>query len=656
MITTKEIKSLPLPTVTKQITLLASQKSLDESKRAHVVFTAQKIKSLICLNVFGKIDNQVKLTYRFFFNKKECSLYNLRTGKVTHSYLRNALVNDFGYSHDYVISEKDMEKLSRWVNYPECKNCSSLISLIESRISYSRKLMNIEKKRKELALIMKPVRKTIPKSFEKTIEKTMNFSRYLFFNKENKSVTCSHCGVVMSYDSLPKFKERDMGKCSNCKTKAKYISIKRKGHIHDKGMALLMQSYGYHKLVERYFHITYDYSLSTSPSINYSEVMRSIIDFDKHTVDEYEWYYLKSSSVKSWCPPQRSIFCPSGYHYEYDMGCMHKNGLAREIRKAGLENRFIGKEKVEQIAYNGADHIICYKHARFYEMIAILPFTERLVKCGLYNLVSAFYNNNYSYYNRDAINQEATSLMGNLKLKNKLQLKECVKADVTLEQLKLIQIHNNSTSIYRSVPEILSLGPKYKGRESVAFTLASSVLRKVDKYLTTITDKCYENGRYNLVTDYFDYISNCKILDYNMNSELVLFPKHFKKAHDDAATNAASRKLEKEYARIAELLPKMHELYDFENDKYLIMAPNSGKDITYEGQAMNHCVGTYVGKVASGSCVILFVRRKDKPNKPYVTVEVSNNKVVQVRAFGNASPSDEVKEFMKEFKAAKHVA
>ncbi|MCR5723434.1 MAG: PcfJ domain-containing protein, partial [Lachnospiraceae bacterium] len=72
----------------------------------------------------------------------------------------------------------------------------------------------------------------------------------------------------------------------------------------------------------------------------------------------------------------------------------------------------------------------------------------------------------------------------------------------------------------------------------------------------------------------------------------------------------------------------------------------------YEGQALNHCVGDYIGKVAAGETIILFVRRLSKPNKPYVTIEVDpiDKKLGQISAMGNATPKMEVLDFLDRFK------
>ena len=75
-------------------------------------------------------------------------------------------------------------------------------------------------------------------------------------------------------------------------------------------------------------------------------------------------------------------------------------------------------------------------------------------------------------------------------------------------------------------------------------------------------------------------------------------------------------------------------------DGYLVTFPQR------EGQALHHCVGTYIERVAAKKCLIVFVRRVEEPEKPFVTVEVSNGKIVQIRGERNSDPTKEVKKFV----------
>ena len=85
---------------------------------------------------------------------------------------------------------------------------------------------------------------------------------------------------------------------------------------------------------------------------------------------------------------------------------------------------------------------------------------------------------------------------------------------------------------------------------------------------------------------------------------------------------------------------------DYQSDGLQIVYPNNPEEIVREGQALHHCVGGYVDRVARKECLILFLRHCDDLATPYYTVEVRERKAVQVRGMKNADPTPEVQRFI----------
>lgn len=645
MLTNKEIRALPMPRITHETKMLALQNA------DHNVFvvTSGKVKSNTVINVFSKNeDGEVSLFYRYFIKKHDARLYNIRTNKITDGYLTNVLQ----YRDTITAAEKEALKLKQYIS-PDSTDSSAhtILNKYDAWRSGIRCKLRKDKKCAEIDGIMRKIRK-VPKSFENTVQKTMSHSSYIFFDRKNNLGTCSCCGSTLSLSGLPKFKDKDSGKCPECGKKIQFRSeIKRQRYnTYDEGMAVLVQKYADHVLAARYFYILYDYNHASVPKVTVREVIRTIIDYNKQIVSDYEWYYY--NETMRWCLPQSSMFCPDGFHHAFLRGVIHKAGLTKELRAAGMDKRLQGWEQINQFIKAGSAKS-CYMHVKYLEHLASNPVLEQMAKCGFYNLVSDYMSGKKC----DMISQldeKKTSIIKMLGLKNRVQLREAQFLNINSSELDSIQTYNKTTSISRSVSNILRIAKEYEGREDLAFVLPDSRLRKLSKYLDNMGCKKYE--RRNLVTDYFDYMRSCESLHYDMASDIVLYPKNFKKAHDEAAANVKSRKLAEECRMIAELLPDMHKKYDFSNDTLLIKAPDSGQDIIYEGQALHHCVGNYVPQVAGGSTVILFIRKKSVPDKPYVTVEVKNDKVVQVRGFDNNMPEPDVTDFVEQFKRSKCIA
>lgn len=149
-----------------------------------------------------------------------------------------------------------------------------------------------------------------------------------------------------------------------------------------------------------------------------------------------------------------------------------------------------------------------------------------------------------------------------------------------------------------------------------------------------------------LVITYVDYLHMCRRQAYDMKEKSVLFPKNCAVAHDreaeriqkinDAQKNKAFGIAYAGFARKAAL----------SNEELQIVCPKRVNDLVAEGRALHHCVGSYVDRVAEGRCLIVFVRRVEEPEKPYVTVEVRNGKIEQIHGDHNSDPTEEVQKFV----------
>ena len=141
-------------------------------------------------------------------------------------------------------------------------------------------------------------------------------------------------------------------------------------------------------------------------------------------------------------------------------------------------------------------------------------------------------------------------------------------------------------------------------------------------YLDRIkTFEAIEDMRY-LIRELYDYA--------NMMSQLSLkydkYPRHFLSTHKIACRNY--KRLKKEFSE--ELFKKrINKQYECSFGDYVFIYPKSTQDIKDEATMQNNCVVSYIDRVIDGSCHILFLRKKDTPQKSLVTIEVRNNKIVQ---------------------------
>lgn len=96
------------------------------------------------------------------------------------------------------------------------------------------------------------------------------------------------------------------------------------------------------------------------------------------------------------------------------------------------------------------------------------------------------------------------------------------------------------------------------------------------------------------------------------------------------------RKLENQRKGFEKLQKDRVERFNAESDKYLIRVPNELEEITKEGMALYHCVGSYLNTHANGRTNIIFLRKKESPDIPFYTIEVDvMDRVVQIHGSHN---------------------
>jgi hypothetical protein len=177
---------------------------------------------------------------------------------------------------------------------------------------------------------------------------------------------------------------------------------------------------------------------------------------------------------------------------------------------------------------------------------------------------------------------------------------------------------------------------------------------------------------YNLraLFNYIDYLctfegltANTNLLreigDYaNMMSQISekyeKYPRYFLSTHRIAARNYARLKQEFSEQLFAK---RIKPEYEITHGDYKFIYPKCTQDIKDEAVQQQNCVASYIDRVINGGCDILFLRKKDTPEKSAVTIEVRNGKIVQAFQAYNMHCTEEQQEAVDAFykKFAKNV-
>ena len=168
-----------------------------------------------------------------------------------------------------------------------------------------------------------------------------------------------------------------------------------------------------------------------------------------------------------------------------------------------------------------------------------------------------------------------------------------------------------------------------------------------------------------------DYLYAAQEIGYDMKNPVVILPKQLELAHDEATGElqrrlTEQRKAEQEAAHLRWLLDRTRESYverecdwleyigelllkakfqktiekraqrfAFSDGVWFIRIARSADEIIAEGKALQHCVGGYAQRHVEGRTTILFMRRVTEPDKPTLTIEFCNGKLIQVHGFKN---------------------
>ena len=158
------------------------------------------------------------------------------------------------------------------------------------------------------------------------------------------------------------------------------------------------------------------------------------------------------------------------------------------------------------------------------------------------------------------------------------------------------------------------------------------------------------------ISSYNDYLKACTFLQLDMNEDKNRYPHDFRYWHDvrideyhKAKAIADEEKRQELYAQFAIVADKYTPL-ERNKEPYIAVIAKSPADLITEGDALNHCVGrmNYDQKFVREETLIFFIRNRETPDTPLVTVEYSlkNHKVLQCYGYHDTKPQEEILNFV----------
>ena len=142
--------------------------------------------------------------------------------------------------------------------------------------------------------------------------------------------------------------------------------------------------------------------------------------------------------------------------------------------------------------------------------------------------------------------------------------------------------------------------------------------------------------------EYMDYLSMQKNFYGKVREK---YPEHFKTAHDVMALKVNLAKAVEQQKNFAEQAEAVKDL-EYCGQTFCIVVPTEPRELADEGVNLSHCVGSYIDRVASGECHILFLRRKLTPDQSLVTLQLTGKRICQAQGMNRRSITKEERDFL----------
>jgi len=475
--------------------------------------------------------------------------------------------------------------------------------------------------------------------------------RYIFTRREGRQQYgyCTHCKTELKSESL---KHNKKAECPRCKS---VCTIKSSGM-------------GRSTMIDEAYFVYYQKSLK-DPNVITAKGIYAVRDYryDYHNVKtkygetalyifrlgasvmlQREFYYSGAKDINLYS------YGKTGKIYsEYYRGSLANINTACQCSEKSIEDA-VKDTPFQYCGYKDYRRYINDDIVEYFDLYTKYPKIEYLTKTGLNELVR---DKLLGFKTYSALNWRGNTLFKMLKI-NKGDLKEIKtkKIEITFLFLKYFQIAKKDGSKL-SLEQISEFSKHYIGNYNKIYgILKYTSLKKAIRYIEKQTEERSKEILSHYVSDtvitWRDYIDDCIKLGMDLSSENVILPRDLYTSHENTIKQIKLKADETLNLKMKER-KKLLERYRFQYNGLMIRAAESSDELIAEGAALSHCVGMYAGRHASGETNILFIRKASELDKPYYTVEVKNNIIIQVHGKNNRSANEEVANFVNAFKNEK---
>lgn len=488
------------------------------------------------------------------------------------------------------------------------------------------------------------------------IDEALDYSRYIFCydHEDRQKGYCSHCHHEVVVPEGTKYLEKI--ECPRCHSKVVVWHTWRRSpaKIFDTG----------------YFHY-FEKSKINPKAITCRGflVIRSYDDFKK-PVNKYDVssFYLFDESSQNYMVKREYSWWTKEFHMAYPKTiqtcanlinngwvkcwCVSKDSLKKAVE--GTKFKYSLWEKYEDYLNDG--------YVKWLAAYNQYPSIEYIIKLGLKRLIE---DRLTGCETLSALKLSGTNINQVLKMnvtKNDVQSFMKMGSKICYSVLRLMQIarKKGETVTAEDCYKVVNFSPSWSYLNTFTeYASIAQILNYAERIQTE--DEMLRAGHtryYVTCSTWYDYINDCVKLKYDLKDKTILFPRDLYKAHQATIEKVQYETNKDLNAKIKRRFNTLKKSLCLENDELIIRLAASSQEVIHEGSALHHCVGGYVKKYANGDTNILVLRKKEKPETPFYTIEVApefgnkKNKLrfVQIRGLNNCDPTKEIKPFVDEYK------
>lgn len=589
-------------------------------------FKADILNGLLRVFVYNRSDMQMgsrlpKWCIFFSREKEEHRTFDYTTGTWKTGMFSN-LPQQWNYEYAMKPCTADSESTQIVKNYLEAKG-TTVLEMVKNKQEDIRELRLLRKSKAKIDKVEEAMKKIpkLPKGFEKWAINNA-FPEYWIYKGDapTKKGFCTHCGKE---SEAFKPVHNNIKVCPHCRTALTIKAFGKQKTLENFSYVTVLQKYDETEYVLRQFSTSrrlLKEKMYEQNILHFTEIRRALLTSRFVSTEIYEYAQFSNTSISMW----QSHDMVNGYyyssmpravHYMRNMDTVLKNNPARLANLKDL----IPNEPGERIN-------IVFRLQRLYRY----PYIEYIYKAGLKNLANEIMT---------CCEYERLFIKGNLAVDAGMNLKTVLQ--INGQQLRRLRDIDGGSRVLEFLQKergeyIKDETLRWINGHNLTYADTNIDITKatITKTVNFIKRECKEKSLslHDFLRKYEDYLQMAAERGEDVTDEIIWKNHRWDEFHDkylEEKNRAQNQKRDTEvdtkFKKIAKNYKKNLKRFEYEKDELEIQVPKKASDITLEGRLQHHCVGAsdnYMKKMNEDRSFIVFLRKKQAPNRPYYTIEI----------------------------------